>query len=52
MPQKRKLQVNVTDELRWKNTQQNPSKHIPKNIKNVIYHKQVAFIAVMQDCFK
>ena len=29
-----------------------PANIFQKYIKNVIYHKQVAFIAVMQDCFK
>ena len=50
---KRKLQANITDEYRCKNSQLNTSKQNPiqQHIKRIIHHDQVRFIQGMQEFF-
>ena len=51
MPQKGKLQANITDEHRCKNPQQNFSKQNPTMYQKNIHHDQVGFISGMQGFF-
>ena len=50
MPQKRKLQANITDEHRCKNPQQNFSR-FQQHIKKLICHNQVGFIPGIERFF-